>query len=440
MARASAGRCGSAARRYLVAAVAISCAGLCLAGAKDHTYKVHDTVPLYANKVGPFHNPRCGLRSWQEHFRFHDVALVPQGLPTAAQAHEIDAPVSFSMSTRYLNARVVLNISFLAVCSETYQYYDLPFCPEDDGPTHKTEDLGEVSCETSARKELILAGSNSAFSPSKGAGGRPHDEHAVRGPFQSGQGEREALHQDARRSCFEEVQDRGEGRLLFPGTHVERTHSEAHLAVIDAAHRVFASQMYYDDLPIWGFIGKIEKILKPGSPELRYYLFTHVHFDIAYNGDRVVEINVSTDPLQTVRAALGIAAGVMFMHVMQWDIVARQDPQRASSGTDSFDCCVKRICSQVDITEGDSVPVVFSYSVKWKETSIPFERRMEKCASHRTPPRTRRDSHHADPWVHSVSVVCGCVLFAERAGSVSSVLTRDSRLQVLSLLFPAAAP
>jgi hypothetical protein len=23
-------------------------------------------------------------------------------------------------------------------------------------------------------------------------------------------------------------------------------------------------QMYYDDLPIWGFIGKIEKILKPG--------------------------------------------------------------------------------------------------------------------------------------------------------------------------------
>ena len=59
--------------------------------------------------------------------------------------------------------------------------------------------------------------------------------------------------------------------------------------------------MYYDDLPIWGFIGKIEKILKPGQPELRYYLFTHVHFDIAYNGDRVIEINVSTDPLRTVR-------------------------------------------------------------------------------------------------------------------------------------------
>jgi hypothetical protein len=33
----------------------------------------------------------------------------------------------------------------------------------------------------------------------------------------------------------------------------------------------------------------------------------------------------------------------------------------------------------VDISEGSSVPVEFSYSVKWKETAIPFERRMEKC-------------------------------------------------------------
>ena len=23
----------------------------------DHKYKVHEQVPLYANKVGPFHNP-----------------------------------------------------------------------------------------------------------------------------------------------------------------------------------------------------------------------------------------------------------------------------------------------------------------------------------------------------------------------------------------------
>ena len=34
-------------------------------------------------------------------------------------------------------------------------------------------------------------------------------------------------------------------------------------------------QMFYDDLPIWGFVGKMEKIDKPHGAEFRYYLFTH---------------------------------------------------------------------------------------------------------------------------------------------------------------------
>ncbi len=52
--------------------------------------------------------------------------------------------------------------------------------------------------------------------------------------------------------------------------------------------------MYYDDLPIWGFIGKVEKILHPGDrTEYKYYLFTHIHFDILYNGKRVIEARSS---------------------------------------------------------------------------------------------------------------------------------------------------
>jgi hypothetical protein len=113
--------------------------------------------------------------------------------------------------------------------------------------------------------------------------------------------------------------------------------------------------MYYDDLPLWGFIGKVEKILRPGQPaEMRYYLFTHVHFDISYNNDRVIEINVSTDPLRTV-----------------------------------------------DITEGDSIPVEFSYSVKWKETSIPFDRRMEKYSRYSFLPQ------HLE--IHWFSIINSCV-------------------------------
>ena len=32
--------------------------GVASAGAADHKYKTGEPVPLYANKVGPFHNPR----------------------------------------------------------------------------------------------------------------------------------------------------------------------------------------------------------------------------------------------------------------------------------------------------------------------------------------------------------------------------------------------
>ena len=128
-------------------------------------------------------------------------------------------------------------------------------------------------------------------------------------------------------------------------------------------------QMYYDDLPIWGFVGKIEKILNPGAPELRYYLFTHVHFDVAYNGDKVIEINVSTDPLRTV-----------------------------------------------DITDGDSVRVEFSFSVKWKETRIPFNRRMEKYSRYSFLPQ------HLE--IHWFSIINSCVTVLLLTGFLATILMR----------------
>lgn len=43
--------------------------------------------------------------------------------------------------------------------------------------------------------------------------------------------------------------------------------------------------MFLDDLPIWGFVGKVEKILHAGEvTHYKQYLFTHIHFDIRYNG------------------------------------------------------------------------------------------------------------------------------------------------------------
>jgi len=47
--------------------------------------------------------------------------------------------------------------------------------------------------------------------------------------------------------------------------------------------------MYLDDLPVWGFIGKVEKSPQPGGRE-RFFLFTHFHFDLLYNGANVIEV------------------------------------------------------------------------------------------------------------------------------------------------------
>ncbi len=81
--------------------------------------------------------------------------------------------------------------------------------------------------------------------------------------------------------------------------------------------------MYYDDLPVWGFIGKMEKIIHHGTSELRYYLFTHIEFDIKYNGDKVIEINVSTNPEQAVDISTDSAdLKVKFTYSVRWIPVA----------------------------------------------------------------------------------------------------------------------
>ncbi len=51
----------------------------------------------------------------------------------------------------------------------------------------------------------------------------------------------------------------------------------------------------------------------------RFYLFTHIDFDIKYNGDNVIEINVSTDPQQAVDISEGVSeVKVKFTYSVRW--------------------------------------------------------------------------------------------------------------------------
>ncbi|CAN1266633.1 Transmembrane 9 superfamily member 3 [Linum perenne] len=226
--------------------------------ASDHRYKDGDQVPLYANKVGPFHNP-----------------------------------------------------------SETYRYFDLPFC----FPAHmkeKKEALGEVL----------------------------NGDRLVSAPYQL----------DFLREKDSEVVCK------------KRLSKEEVAQFRAAVKKDYYFQMYYDDLPIWGFIGKVDKEGKDPS-DYKHYLFKHIHFDIFHNKDRVIEINVRTDPN-----------------------------------------------ALVDVTEDKEVDVEFLYTVKWKETNTPFDKRMDKYSQSSSLP------HHLE--IHWFSIINSCVTVLLLTGFLATILMR----------------
>ncbi|KAK9803242.1 hypothetical protein WJX73_008999 [Symbiochloris irregularis] len=233
--------------------------------AASHVFKAGDPVVLYANKVGPFSNP-----------------------------------------------------------SETYQFYDLPFCRPADGLKHKPETLGEVV----DGNRLIETPYDLTF--------RKDHEHTV--------------------LC----------KRTFTAKEV--------LQLRKAVREDYYFQMVYDDLPFWGFIGKLEKLLKPSGTELKYYVFTHSHYDIAYNKDRVIEIKVTTDPSHTV------------------DI------------------------SEEALSAAGTVPAEFSYSVKWTETPTPFDRRMDKYRRYQFLPQ------HLE--IHWFSIINSCVTVLLLTGFLATILMR----------------
>lgn len=137
----------------------------------------------------------------------------------------------------------------------------------------------------------------------------------------------------------------------------------------DAVKKDYYFQMYYDDLPIWGFIGKVDKEGKADPSEYKYFLYKHIHFEILYNKDRVIEIS------------------------------AKMDPQ-----------------SVVDLTEDKQVDADFTYTVKWRVTEIPFEKRMDKYSQSSSQP------HHLE--IHWFSIINSCVTVLLLTGFLATILMR----------------
>ena len=105
-----------------------------------------------------------------------------------------------------------------------------------------------------------------------------------------------------------------------------------------------------DKLPMWGFVGETKLVSKGSGSAEEPYLFTHLHFHFAYNGDQLIEATVSTDaklesllvdPAAPAPAAAGAGAGT---------------------------------------AGASSKPVEFTYSVTWTPTAVTYSNRMEKYA------------------------------------------------------------
>ncbi|KAE8684681.1 Transmembrane 9 superfamily member 2 [Hibiscus syriacus] len=242
-----------------MAVAAFCCVPQVRSTSSDHRYKAGDDVPLYANKVGPYHNP-----------------------------------------------------------SETYRYFDFPFCSS--APVkEKKEALGEVL----------------------------NGDRLVSAPYKL-----EFLtEKEAEIAC-------------------KRKLTKKEVAKFRAAvSKDYYFQMYYDDLPIWGFLGKVDKEGKADPSDYKYHLFKHLIFEIHYNKDRVIEVTVRSDPN-----------------------------------------------ALVDLTEDEPIDVDFMYTVKWKETNTPFEKRMDKYSLSSSLP------HHLE--IHWFSIINSCVTVLLLTGFLATILMR----------------
>ena len=78
---------------------------------------------------------------------------------------------------------------------------------------------------------------------------------------------------------------------------------------IDAIKQHYIYEMFVDDLAVKGFIGEMEETQTKYDShmhnETRIYLFTHLDFSIAYNGNNVIAVNLTTDPREKVELEFG---------------------------------------------------------------------------------------------------------------------------------------
>ncbi|XP_051909962.1 transmembrane 9 superfamily member 1 [Hippocampus zosterae] len=142
----------------------------------------------------------------------------------------------------------------------------------------------------------------------------------------------------------------------------------------EAIEELYYFEFVLDDIPIWGFVGYIEESgFLPHSHKVG--LWTHLDFNIEYNGDSVIFANVSVKDVKPVPLEDGAGAAV-----------------------------------------GGGLTLTYSYSVRWFESPLPHARRAERLRDHSFFPKTLE--------IHWLSIINSLVLVVLLLGFVIIILMR----------------
>jgi len=153
---------------------------------------------------------------------------------------------------------------------ETYVYYSLPFCSSRpvDELEHRWDGLGEVL----EGNDLISSGLKLRF--------------------------REPVRQHTK-VCQMKLDEESSSQLQY------------------AVHNHYWYQWYIDDLPVWGMVGEVS--LNDGEsveaePNGEALVYTHKKFSISYNGNQIIQVNLTSENPVT----LGEAAQLEFTYSVDW--------------------------------------------------------------------------------------------------------------------------
>jgi transmembrane 9 superfamily protein 3 len=130
-----------------------------------------------------------------------------------------------------------------------------------------------------------------------------------------------------------------------------------------AVRRHYWYELFLDDLPIWGFVGPPPE---QTAGDAAVYVYTHKTFDIAYNGDRVIHVNLTSE------APAPVAAGAK---------------------------------------------LEFTYSVRWTPSEVPYARRFERYL----------DYNFFEHQIHWFSIFNSFMMVIFLVGLVAMILLRTLR-------------